>query len=610
MNAGKYTTLGQGTTMQKCGAQKWLGMSKDRELGANHKCLTTDYSGKGKGMRKTIVCLLAVVCLAWGMGIGLAAEPVKVPSVQTHLKRVALFKNGFGFFVREGTLSDDKSVVVLGPFAAPTHGTFWVSSPSRAQLASLVAREVTVPEKFEARTVYELLRANIGREVRLGGPWDGAAIVGKILGFAPERPAPAPAPEPYGMGLLLQGDGGYPSGPGGYMLIETTFGVIALDPSNYGTITFPSKDISTVLYRDSMQFQLEATLGQPKAGDWLSVSYLARGITWVPSYLIDISDPKQARLSAKALIINEAEDLQGTHIDLITGFPNLQFADLMSPISKKESLAQFLQALARGPARAEEVSVMTQNVAFMSGGRGGAGGGGGRSSEIMPGYGRAVAGQVAEDLFLYPLENVNLMKGETGYYPLFTETAPYTEFYDWQVPDYIGFEGYYGRQGQMEEPQVVWHSIRLTNETKMPWTTAPVQLLKDGQIIGQDTLNYTAPTAETIVKITRAVSVHAEQTEVELSREREAIRMYGDSFDRVTIKGTLIVTNYKDKLVSVEITKTVSGELKETDPKAKDITLARGLRAMNPVHELTWKVELKPGESREVSYTYQALIRR
>lgn len=563
-------------------------------------------------MRKALGFFLTVVSLAFGMGIALAAEPAQTPTVQTHLKRVALFKNGFGFFVREGVLTDDKAVVVLGPFAAPSYGTFWVASPSRSQLASLVAREVTVPEKIEARTVSELLRANIGREVKLGGPWDGAAIIGKILGFAPDRSAPTPAPEPYGMGLLLPNEGSYPSGPGGYMLIETAFGVIALDPSNYGIITFPSKDILTTLYRDTMRYQLEATLREPKAGDWLSVSYLARGITWAPSYLIDISDPKQARLSAKALIINEAEDLENTHIDLITGFPNLQFADLTSPISKKENLAQFLQALARGPARAEDVSVMTQNVAFMGGGRGGGAGGGPMrgGGDIIPGYGRAVAGQVAEDLFLYPLENVNLKKNETGYYPLFTETVPYTEFYEWQVPDYIGVEGYYGRQGQLEEPEVVWHSLRLTNATKMPWTTAAAQILKDGQIIGQDTLNYTAPTAETVVKITRAVSVHAEQTEVELNREREAIRMYGDSFDRVTIKGMLTVTNYKDKTVSVEITKTISGEVKETDRKAKDITPARGLKAMNPVHELTWKIELKPGESKDISYTYQALIRR
>ncbi len=31
---------------------------------------------------------------------------------------------------------------------------------------------------------------------------------------------------------------------------------------------------------------------------------------------------------------------------------------------------------------------------------------------------------------------------------------------------------------------------------------------------------------------------------------------------------------------------------------------------MNPVHELTWTIPLKPQEGRKITYTYQALIRR
>jgi hypothetical protein len=144
----------------------------------------------------------------------------------------------------------------------------------------------------------------------------------------------------------------------------------------------------------------------------------------------------------------------------------------------------------------------------------------------------------------------------------------------------------------------------------MPWTTAPAQLMKDGQIVGQDTLRYTAPSAASAVRITQAVGVKAEQTEVEVSREREAVRLYGDSFDRVTVTGTLRVANFTRERVVLEITKELSGDVKASTPKAQDVTLARGLRAMNPAHELTWKIELKPGETMAITYTYQALIRR
>ena len=142
------------------------------------------------------------------------------------------------------------------------------------------------------------------------------------------------------------------------------------------------------------------------------------------------------------------------------------------------------------------------------------------------------------------------------------------------------------------------------------WTTAPAQIVKVGQIIGQDTLKYTPPKGEATVKITQAISVKAEQAEAEVSRERDAVRLYGYHYDRVTIDGTLSVTNYKDEKVSLEITKTLSGELKSTAPEAEDLTLARGLKHVNPVHLLTWKIDLAPGEHREITYTYEPLIRR
>jgi hypothetical protein len=561
-------------------------------------------------MKRSAVSLLVICCLA-AIGPSTLADPGMPTPVQTRLKRVALFKNGFGFFVREGTLPEATVVALLGPFAVPSHGTCWIAAPSSAGLSQVVIRQTTVPEEFEARTIPELLEANVGKEVMLGSPWDSMSLTGTIRSFAPDLPPPSPLDRRYSIGPAPSHNS--PDGHGSYMLLETPYGLVAFNYRQYGRLTFISEDFNTTLVRQVPKIEMLARLANPKQGDWLSASYLAQGITWAPSYLIDISDAKKAQLSAKALVINEAEDLEKTHVDLITGFPNLQFADISSPVSRKQSLADFLNALARGPGRAE-ASVLTQNVASFYGDsrRGGGMGGGGSPGPLGPGYGSAAAGQAAEDLFLYPLEDIALAKGETGYYPLFTETVPYTEIYEWTIPDYINPEGYYRPQqgDQPKPPEIVWHSLRLDNAMSLPWTTAPAQIMKDGQIIGQDTLNYTAPKAEATVKITRAVSVKAEQKELETSRERDALTLYGHHFDRVTIEGTLEVRNYKDKSVSLEVTKTLSGEVSSTSPAAEDAVLARGIKAMNPTHDLTWKLDVEPGETKQITYTYAALIRR
>ncbi len=557
-------------------------------------------------MNNRLVSCMAAVCLLVFAVSALAVEEEQPVNVQTHLKRVALFKNGFGFFVREGTLAGDRRVAVVGPFAVPSHGTFWVTAPSRAGFLGALAREVTRSEDIAAREVADLLRGNVGRRVRL---WLGfepeTALTGTLIAFAPDRMQPLP--DPYGLGRGIAPSAIIsPPGRGQFLLLETDDGIVALDPYRVARVDFPEGEPSTTFPGTTTQVELEATFERPAAGDWLSVSYLARGITWAPSYLIDITDPKEARLSAKAVIINEAEDLSKTHVDLITGFPNLAFADAASPLSMRQDLASFLQSLT-GDRRRMRADVTTQRALYSM-----AEAARPALALPVPDYGDAAAGQVAADLFFYPIEGVTLGKGETGYYPLFSVTVPYSEFYEWKIPDYIGAEGRYRRQreDQPEEPEIVWHSIRLTNATSTPWTTAPAQLMRDGRIVGQDTLNYTALKAETAVKITQAVSVKAEQTEIETSRERDAVRLYGDHFDRVTIEGTLRVTNYKDERISMEITKILSGEVKKTSPRAEDTTLARGLKSMNPTHELTWKFDMKPGEGREITYVYEALIRR
>jgi len=534
-----------------------------------------------------------------------APEAEKGPQVQTRLKRVALFKNGLAFFVREGALSRETTGVLLGPFAAPSHGTFWVSAPGTAGLRSLVAREVVVPEKVAARDVAELLRANVGREVTIFlSAEPESALKGVIRAFAPDRSRGGL--EPWAMGPQARADEMMPIGRGQYVLIETAEGVVALDPYRVQRVEFDSPEIAEAFAVDTSGVELEAAFTSPQQGDWLSVSYLAKGLTWAPSYLIDVSHPKEARLTAKALIVNEAEDMEGVHVELITGFPNLTFADRISPIAKKQDLASFLQSLTARSRERVARGVATQNVAMYG------------AAELtfapppMPDYGAAEAGRVAEDLFLYPLEQVTLGRNETGYYPLFTEVVPYQEFYSWDIPDYINPQSRYVGPGQDGEEVVeeVWHSLRLTNDTKVPWTTAPAQLMKEGQIIGQDTLGYTPPKAKGTIRITQAVSVKAEQVEVEVKREREAVRMYGDYFDRVTIEGTLKVRNFQGKLVQLEIAKALSGEVKRASHGAQDTVLARGLRSMNPSHLLKWEIDLSPGEEKEITYVYEALIRR
>jgi hypothetical protein len=329
--------------------------------------------------------------------------------------------------------------------------------------------------------------------------------------------------------------------------------------------------------------------------------------------MVDITEPNNAQLAAKAEILNEVCDLDGVEVQLVTGYPNLQFADVVSPIAMKENLAQFMQSLIRGQSERGMIAgaagnIVTQRMAYdRSGGEG--------FGLPMPAYGAAEVGKTAEDLFLYPVRDVRLERGEVGYFPLFTEAAPYSHIYIWEIPDYTEAEGsgYDSRrqQGPAAEPeQEVWHCIRLENATNVPWTTAPVEIVKEGIIVGQDTLNYTPVKGKGTVRITRAMGVKAEQLELETGRERNVAQWYGYQYDLVKVHGKLSITNMEDKAIEVEIAKRLSGEMKTMQPEAKVEKLAKALRAVNANVKLTWMIDLAGTEQKQIEYTYEVYVRR
>ena len=219
----------------------------------------------------------------------------------------------------------------------------------------------------------------------------------------------------------------------------------------------------------------------------------------------------------------------------------------------------------------------------------------------------------AEDLFLYPVDKVRLAKGEVGYFPLFTETVPYKHIYRWEIPNYVNPDGITTmtsrRQQHEPEQQEVWHCIRLDNVMKMPWTTAPAEIVKDGVILGQDTLDFTPVKEKGTVKITRAMNIKAEQIELEKERKHNAAQWYNTNWDLVTVEGKLSVTNNQDKPITLEVTKSLSGEVKAMQPEAKLEKLAKSLRMVNANIRLTWTIELGPGEQKEIGYTYEVYVR-
>ena len=79
----------------------------------------------------------------------------------------------------------------------------------------------------------------------------------------------------------------------------------------------------------------------PEEDAVLTISYLTRGMTWAPSYHVRIDDDDKLNVELKAVIKNELIDIENVEVKLISGFPNIEFAHVDSPMSQRVSLAHF-----------------------------------------------------------------------------------------------------------------------------------------------------------------------------------------------------------------------------------------------------------------------------
>jgi len=225
-------------------------------------------------------------------------------------------------------------------------------------------------------------------------------------------------------------------------------------------------------------------------------------------------------------------------------------------------------------------------------------------------------GAPEEDLFLYKRTNVTLAKGERATYNLFAADVPFEHLYEWEVIDNPRVDVYgnptpsYGNNQSPEKfSNVVWHSLRLRNSTKFPWTSGPGMVISGVQALSQDTLVYTPKGASTTLKMTVATDVRVDKKELEVGREARVLQRNGNNYDAVTVEGTLKLKNFKAKDIRLVITRSFVGEVVSMTNDGHVEKLAEVIRQMNPTSRATWGLAVKAGEEKTITYSYKILIR-
>ena len=548
----------------------------------------------------TIQVLLTAVLFVFPVFAATDSSP-SVIELNAKPIHVSMFKNGIGMITAQVELPEQSGTIRVRPLPEARLGSLWLQWPNHVTLSDIKATQTETQTLVPAQTIKEILEANIGEvlDVQIRDQWHRVTILDipyrhedPILQSRLEESIPPPTPPERGEILIL----------------EDSLGKRALPVNWVHEIRFPSQNVRCEVKRSTRENGIECKVTLPENSSKLSekpvltISYLAKGIAWSPSYIVDISKEEKAMMTAKTIVINDLLALHNTDAELITGYPHIAYADQTDAFSLTP-LDQILEQIRRGSmdrSRRSERNVLSQQMILSNV----------AANFEMPMDETPIAGGSTEDLYFYPVQDITLKKGERGYYPLFSAEIPYEHIYTWDIPDYIDTGNRY-RSEQTEEPQIVWHSLKLTNSTSLPWTTSTAMTMKDGRILGQDTIKYTPPNTASELKITQALSIKAEQNEEEIDRKRNAMNINNVLYDLVKIRGELVVSNFKDEPVNVKITKMISGEMMEADRNPQVIKTAIRIKMLNPQSQLIWNIPVEPGKEKKVklTYLYQVYVR-
>lgn len=549
---------------------------------------------------------------------GLIVSGLMLPSfaaagdVEMTPSKVALFKNGYGYLTLEGKTGADASMNLVN-LPVPSFGTFWLDVEAPAQLKRLVSRKATRKVPIEQYTMEELVRANTGAAVWV--VWAGGSEDGVIVASAPKQGKENPrlignvndAPVP---GMMNEGMLVYPPGRPG----SSASNVILLKTQDGRTVSVPLEKVQQIEFlspptlptRDEDVPTVSLELAAPQSGRTIRANCIAGGVSWVPEYRVDLGDAGKAVLTARATVMNELMDFNGVDLDLITGFPNLKYAGVPSPIAMRQNLNAFFQSLynVENGYMGDRVPMAAMQLGngLMTGGlRSGTGAMSSDSIDRLLASGTPASVTQAEDLFFYPVKNFTCKYNETVTTTLFSGEVSYSHVYTWDIPDQNVNRSYNRSNSGDGGEQDVWHCIRLKNGFKLPLTTGIVEFTSNGYISGQGMIQFTAPGQDATVKINKSLEMLVKQSENVL----ETTPLPKSNDKKLLVEGTLQMKNLSDKPMEMEITKQIIGEPKEASDGGEFRQRPdRFLGGQNTAGTFVWKIQVPPGETKSVTYRY------
>ncbi|MEJ2648118.1 MAG: hypothetical protein P8016_06885 [Sedimentisphaerales bacterium] len=576
--------------------------------------------------QKKLFAATLIVLLTISLGVFASENIPENALANMPVKEITVFKDGHAFVLHEGPMqTDTDGNVVLDYLPRPIIGTFWsYCDDSKAKLTSVVSGKRIVSIDKTALNIPELIRANIGAKVKV-------AEIGLDAYECSIFAVPSRSIEELRKTSPVSNPDELPQ-QGNIILLKYEGGIKAVPIDHIKEITFleePQPALESKEFRNIMTLKLNWNDNTPAKTANVGMMYVQKGIRWIPDYRVEIDGKGQATIKLQATIINELADIENVKANLVIGVPTFAFQDTVDPISLQQTVAQLSSNFQSNSRTAYSFSnaIMTQaessyrRVEPSS-----------NNETIDLGPEVASSGK-NEDLYIFTLDNISLKKGQRMVVPIGEYKLKYKDVYVLDLP--FGpppeiRERFNNNQmaqiAKLYNAPKVMHKIRISNSADCPLTTAPALILRNGRIIGQGMMTYTAIGASSDLDLTTAVDISVKKMDDETGRTPNAARWNDYTYSRSNLTGTISLTNHRTDTIELEVKRSVLGNIDDADNDGK-ITHTGGYEGewidsdrlpfwwnwynwpywwyhFNTISEVNWNLKLSPGQTINLEYKW------
>jgi hypothetical protein len=311
------------------------------------------------------------------VSLSLAAHPqAKNLTFEAKLKSVAVFRDGYGFFVREGQVKLENGWATTNFLPTAIRGTLWVYSLDPAdKIDTLITTHDNTLSFSNVTELKEALKNKVGLQLSIELT-SGQKFEGKLNRLLDDM-------------LLLEVGSAYNAIP-------------------YGTI----KSVSLVGY----PIKIKIATSNPNKVTTLGIAYLQEGIRWEPSYVLDLKG-QEATLSLRASIQNTTEPLKDTDVLFVVGSPYIANRGISDMIALMPGVPTKVDVGKDPDSHGNEVQRGAPDP----------------DRAPIPSTHAELAGEEAGELYYYKKPSLDLNSNDVAMVSVFDEQVPIRPSFEWNA---------------------------------------------------------------------------------------------------------------------------------------------------------------------------------